>query len=173
MTPFGFWYLLVLIAISLVIVWLAWAQAIGAGWSPTPMKVVDRMLEFAKVSENDTLYDLGSGDGRIVIRAAKKYGANAVGFELDPIRVWISRLRARSNGVGDKVRIVSSNLFDADLSQATVVSIFLTQKSNRRLKAKLMSLKQGTRVVTHTWTFDDWRPTIADSKLQAYLYVVP
>ena len=172
MTPFGFWFLLVLILAALLVIWLGWSQLVGAGWGPTPGESVDRMLELAQISEGDVLYDLGCGDGRIVIRAAKKYGVRAVGFEIDPIRAWLSRVRVKTNGVQDKVKIVERNFFDADLSPATVVSIFLTQKANQRLKAKLQSLKQGTRVVTYTWTFEGWEPKVADHELKAYLYVV-
>lgn len=173
MTPFEFWYIVWVIAVAVVVTWLGWAQFVGAGWTPTPGFVVDRMLEFAKVTSDDVLYDLGSGDGKMVIRAAKKFGARAVGFELDPIRAWLSRRLVKLNGVGDRVQIVRANLFDVDLSPATVISIFLTQKSNARLKAKLLSLKKGTRVVTHTWTFDGWEPAMADTKKKAYLYLVP
>ena len=172
MSPFAFWYLLIAVPVALVVVWLGWAQFIGAGWSPTPQDVVDRMLELAKLSDSDLLYDLGSGDGRIVISAAKKYGTRAVGYEVDPLRVWLSRLSVRMNRVGDKVQIVRKNIFDVDLSPATVVSMFLTQKTNQKLKPKLLQLKAGTRVVTYTWTFDEWEPEAADFELKAYLYVV-
>jgi cyclopropane fatty-acyl-phospholipid synthase-like methyltransferase len=172
LTPFAFWFFTLVFVLALVIVWLGWSQFIGAGWSPTPRDVVERMLEFAKPTDSDILYDLGSGDGRIVIMAAKKYGAKAVGVEVDPLRVWLSRLLVRVNGVEDKVRIVKMNIFDVDLSPATIVSMFLTQKTNQRLKPRLLELKTGTRVVTHTWTFSDWSPKQEDLRLKAYLFVV-
>lgn len=172
MTPLGGWVLALLISAALVIFWIGWSQFIGAGWGPTPPESVDSMLEFAEIKEGDVLYDLGCGDGRIVIRAAKRYGIRAVGFEIDPIRAWLSRNRVRSNGVADRVQIVSKNFFDADLTPATVVSLFLTQKTNQRISPKLRALRKGTRVVTYTWTFDGWEPAEADLKLRTYLYVV-
>ena len=172
LTPLGFWFLLALLFAALLVIWIGWSQFVGAGWGPTPGASVDKMLDLAQISEGDVLYDLGCGDGRIVIRAAKKYGIRAVGFEIDPIRAWFSRVRVKSNGVRDRVEIVQRNFFDADLSPATVVSIFLTQKANQRLKAKLLSLKPGTRVVTYTWTFEGWEPERVDKELRTYLYVV-
>lgn len=172
MTPSAVWFLVLLVVLGWTAAWLFWTQFIGAGWTPTPGKVVNRMLEFADLKDGDILYDLGCGDGRIAIRAAKKYGVRAVGIEVDIFRVGLSRLMVRLNGVGDKVKIVQKNLFNVDLSEASVVTVFLTQKSNHRLKAKLLALPPGTRVVTHIWTFDGWEPTLADKKLKAFLYVV-
>jgi precorrin-6B methylase 2 len=172
LTPLGYWFVVGVILLAVFIAWMLWAQLIGAAWTPTPNDVVDRMLGLAGLKEDDVLYDLGCGDGRIVIRAAKKYGVRAVGVEADVFRVTFARSMARVKGVADRVKIVRRNLFDVDLSEATVVTIFLTHKSNQRLKPKLLALPPGSRIVTHVWKFDGWEPSAADSKLKAYLYVV-
>jgi precorrin-6B methylase 2 len=172
LTAFAFWYFSITTVVAIVIAWIAWTQAIGAAWTPSPKGVVNRMLEFAQLTDQDVLYDLGSGDGRIVVRAAKEFGVRAVGVEVDPLRIAISRLRARVSGVGSLVRIVSGNVFETSLADATVVTIFLTQKSNQRLMPRLQALKGGTRVVTHIWTFEGWQPTLKDEKLKVYQYIV-
>jgi SAM-dependent methyltransferase len=119
---------------------------------PTPMAVVDAMLDVAAVQSSDVVYDLGSGDGRIVITAAKKYRAHGVGIEIDPALVKQATENAAAAGVADRVRFVSANLFDADLHEATVVTLYLLQSVNERLRPKLVrELTPGVRVVSHVF----------------------
>jgi predicted RNA methylase len=129
------------------------------GFAPTAPAVVDAMLQLARVSATDVVYDLGSGDGRILIRAAKEYGARGVGVELDPALVKIARQAAVENGVADKVSFVEGDLFAVDISPATVVTLFLWPSVNTRLEAKLRSeLREGTRIVSNTFGIGNWRP---------------
>jgi ribosomal protein L11 methylase PrmA len=115
---------------------------------PTPEVVVDKMLELAKVGPSDVVYDLGSGDGRIVITAAKQYGARGIGVDIDPDRVREARQNAKAAGVADRVQFKEGDLFNTDLSEATVVTLYLLPEVNMRLRPKLFrELKPGTRVV--------------------------
>ena len=126
---------------------------------PTPPDVVDAMLKLAKVTSNDVVYDLGSGDGRILIAAAKTYGARGVGIDIDPERVREATAYARSSGVADKVTFRNEDLFTADISPATVVTLYLSPTVNSRLAGKLMKeLKPGTRIVSHAFDLGDWKP---------------
>src|SRR4029453_165715 len=119
---------------------------------PTPQVVVDAMLDGAAVKAADIVYDLGSGDGRIVISAAKKYGARGVGIEIDPMLFRQATERAPAGGVSDRVRFVNQNLFTADIGEATVVTLYLLQSVNERLRPKLVrELRPGTRVVSHVF----------------------
>lgn len=125
----------------------------------TPMEVVERMLSLAGVQRDDVVYDLGSGDGRIVITAAKKYGARAVGFEIDPRLVKESRNNVRRAGVQDLVEIRQLDILQADLSGATVVTLYLFPEANRLLRPRLWSqLKVGARVVSNYFDMDEWVP---------------
>jgi SAM-dependent methyltransferase len=127
---------------------------------PTPPRVVDAMLEIAKVTGDDVVYDLGSGDGRIVITAAKTYGARGVGIEIDPALVKMATDNAAAAGVSDKVRFIAQNLFTADIGDATVVTLYLLQSINERLRPKLVrELKPGTRIVSHVFNMGpEWPP---------------
>ena len=126
---------------------------------PTPNDVIDAMLTLAHVTADDVVYDLGSGDGRVVIAAAEKYGARGVGIELDPQLIKAAGARARKRGVEDKVTFIRGDLFKADISQATVVALYLSGSINRRLAPKLMrELRPGARVVSHRFDMYDWRP---------------
>jgi len=126
---------------------------------PTPEPVVDRMLELADVDETDVIYDLGSGDGRIVIRAAQKYGAQGVGIEIDPERVREARQNARDAGVGHLVEFRQGDLFEADISEATVVTLYLLPSVNQKLRPKLFEqLAPGTPVVSHDFDMGRWEP---------------
>lgn len=125
---------------------------------PTSMPVVDRMLELAEVTSDDIVYDLGSGDGRIVIRAAEMYGARGVGIEIDEELVEEARQNADSAGVADLVSFQQGDLFDADISEATVVTLYLLPTVNLRLRPKLFEeLEPGTRIVSHDFDMDEWR----------------
>jgi predicted RNA methylase len=126
---------------------------------PTPQDVVDAMLKLAKVTSSDVVYDLGSGDGRIVIAAAKMYGARGVGIDIDPERVREATANARTSGVADKVTFRTEDIFAADISPATVVTLYLSPPVNARLAPKLMKeLKPGTRIVSHAFDLGNWKP---------------
>jgi len=123
---------------------------------PTPQVVVDEMLRMAKVGANDYVIDLGSGDGRIVITAAKKHGARGFGVDLDTYLLKIANSNAKQEGVADRARFIEQNLFETDLSQATVITSYLLPEMNERLRPKLLALKPGTRVVAHDYAMGDW-----------------
>ena len=144
---------------------------------PTPQPVVEAMLELAQVKRGDVVYDLGSGDGRIVIAAAKKYGARGVGFEIDPALVKKARENAVAAGVASQVRFVTQDLFTADLSRATVVTLYLLQSLNERLRPKLVrQLKPGARIVSHVFNMGpEWPPekTITVERSRIFLWAIP
>ena len=126
----------------------------------TPIEVVDRMLEIAEVKRGDVLYDLGSGDGRIVIRAAQKYGARGVGIEIDPDLVEKSRAKAREEGVAHLVEFRVQDALTVDVSEATVVTLYLLPEFNEKLKPILQKqLKPGARIVSHDFDIEGWSPT--------------
>src|SRR6476619_3705531 len=129
---------------------------------PTPQEVVDAMLKLAKVTKNDVVYDLGSGDGRIPITAAKTYGARAVGIDIDPQRIREANENLKIAGVGDRVKFLNQDLFTTDISEATVVTLYLLPSLNLRLIPKLnRELKPGTRVVSHAFDMGpDIKPKI-------------
>jgi SAM-dependent methyltransferase len=143
---------------------------------PTPQPVVDAMLELAQVKAEDVVYDLGSGDGRIVITAAKKYGARGVGIEMDPALVTQAREHAAAAGVANRVRFVTGDLFAADIRPATVVALYLLQSLNERLRPKLVrELKPGSRVVSHVFNMGpEWPPeqTITVDRSRILLWTV-
>ena len=126
---------------------------------PTPEEVVDAMLQVAKVTKNDVVYDLGTGDGRIPVTAAKKYGARGVGIDIDPQRIKEANENVQKNGMGERVRIIQGDLFEANISEATVVTLYLLPSLNQKLMPKLMKdLKPGTRIVSHAFDMGDWKP---------------
>jgi SAM-dependent methyltransferase len=143
---------------------------------PTPQPVVDAMLELAQVKRSDVVYDLGSGDGRIVITAAKKYGASGVGIELDPALVKKARANAAAAGVAGRVQFVTQNLYTADLSKATVVTLYLLQSINERLRPKLVrQLKPGARIVSHVFNMGpEWPPekTVTVDRSRIFLWSI-
>jgi tRNA G37 N-methylase Trm5 len=118
---------------------------------PTPQSVVDAMLEMAKVTKDDVIYDLGSGDGRIPITAAKKYGARAIGIDIDPQRIEEANANAKAAAVTDKVKFVNADIFEFDFSDATVVTLYLLPSLNEKLIPQLKKLKPGTRIVSHAF----------------------
>ena len=126
---------------------------------PTPEEVVEAMLQVAKVTKNDVVYDLGTGDGRIPVLAAKKYGARGVGIDIDPQRIKDATENVTKNGVGDRVRIIQGDLFETNISEATVVTLYLLPSLNQKLIPKLnKELKPGTRIVSHAFDMGDWKP---------------
>src|SRR5262245_35557166 len=126
-------------------------------WVPTPQITVDKMLDLAKVGPKDFVMDLGSGDGRLVITAAKR-GARGLGIEYNPDLVELSRRNAKQEGVAGRAKFVKMDLFKADLSQASVITLFLLTDINLKLRPRLLALKPGTRIVTNTFNMGDWAP---------------
>ena len=126
---------------------------------PTPQEVVDAMLKMAKVGPNDVIYDLGSGDGRIPVTAAKTYGARGIGIDIDPQRIREANANAQKEMVTDKVRFMNQDLFTTDISEATVVTLYLLPSLNLKLLPKLnRELKPGTRIVSHAFDMGDAKP---------------
>jgi SAM-dependent methyltransferase len=147
-------------------------------FAPTTQPVVHEMLDLARVTSADVVYDLGSGDGRIVVLAAQDYGAKGVGIELDPKLVASSRQVAKEAGLEDKVTFIEGDLFTADISGATVVTLYLSTSVNRELEPKLRSeLRPGTRIVSHQFAIGSWVPDrVIRSKedgTSLYLWTVP
>jgi ubiquinone/menaquinone biosynthesis C-methylase UbiE len=146
------------------------------GYVPTPHEVVDAMLMVANVGEDDIVYDLGSGDGRIVIAAARDYGARGVGIDVDSRRIRESRENAEINNVADRVSFIQGDIFVEDISEATVVTMYLLREINAQLQPKLLNeLKPGTRIVSHAYSIGDWEPEktlLIDDRL-VYYWVVP
>jgi precorrin-6B methylase 2 len=124
-------------------------------WVPTPQELVDKMLDMAKVTPKDYVIDLGSGDGRTVITAAKR-GARAFGIEYNPDMVELSKRNAANAGVGDRARFVQADLFESDFSEATVITMFLLPEINLKLRPRILDLKPGTRIVSNTFTMGEW-----------------
>jgi hypothetical protein len=148
-------------------------------WVPTPDATVNKMLEIGEVGPKDFLMDLGSGDGKTVIAAAK-LGASAVGIEYNPDMVTLSRKNIEKAGVTDKAKIIQGDLFEADLTQATVITMFLLPEINLKLRPKILELKPGTRIVSNTFTMGEWEPdvevTTEDNSMSwntALLWIVP
>jgi hypothetical protein len=143
-------------------------------WVPTPQELVEAMLDLAKVTPNDYVIDLGSGDGRIVIAAAKR-GAHAVGYEFNPDMVQLSKQNAEKAGVAGKATFVNADLFTADLSKATVITMYLLPQLNLKLRPTLLDLKPGTRLVSHAFDMGDWScdKSVEKDGRTAYLWIVP
>jgi SAM-dependent methyltransferase len=147
-------------------------------FAPTLYSVADQMLKLAGVGASDVVYDLGSGDGRILMLAAQKYRARAVGIEIDHDLVERSRQIAREGEVGDRVRVIEGDLFDADISAATVVTLYLSPSVNNRLETKLRrELRPGTRIVSHQFGIGAWSPDrvvrAEDDGTELLLWTVP
>lgn len=142
----------------------AWAQTAAASrrpdviYVPTPEPVVEAMLQVANVTKNDIVYDLGCGDGRIPVMAARKYGARGVCFDIDPERIKEANENVARNNVGNLVKVVQGDLFEQDLSGATVITLYLLPSLNVKLMPTLLKLKPGTRIVSHAFEMGDWKP---------------
>jgi SAM-dependent methyltransferase len=180
--------LAVVLAAGLWLVWLPQVLAPAAAaqspkpvepdviYVPTPQTVVDAMLEVAGVTRGDIVYDLGSGDGRIVITAARRFGARGVGIEIDPALVKRAAENAAAAGVSDRVAFVTEDLFHADIGEATVVTLYLLQSINERLRPKLVrELKPGTRLVSHVFNMGpEWPParTLMVGRNRIFLWTI-
>jgi hypothetical protein len=142
---------------------------------PTPEDVVEQMLDVAKVGPKDVLYDLGSGDGRIPITAAKRWGTRGIGIDIDPERIKEANENAQKAGVTDKVKFIQGDLFEQDFSEATVITLYLLPSLNLKLRPKLLKLKPGTRIVSHDFDMGDWKPekTIKVGTRTVYYWTVP
>ena len=143
---------------------------------PTPMQVVERMLAIAEVKKGEFLIDLGSGDGRIPVTAAKKYGARGLGVDLDPDRIREANDNVKKQGVGNMVEIRQQNLFETDITKADVISMYLLTDLNLRLRPKLLDLKPGTRIVSHAFSMGDWVPEQKETlapRYDVYLWIIP
>ena len=150
--------------------------AIQVPYVPTSQPVVEAMLKLAQVKKSDVVYDLGCGDGRIVVTAAEKFGARGVGVDINPERVQEAEENARKAGVTDRAKFRRESLFDADIKDATVVTLYLLPAVNLELKPKLLKdLKPGTRVVSHAFSMGDWKPEkeieVGGSKV--FLWTIP
>jgi len=144
-------------------------------WVPTSDRLVARMLKMASVSPQDLVFDLGAGDGKIAIAAARDFGARAVGVEYNPDMAKLAACYARAEGVSDRAQIIQGDIFETDFSKATVVTLYLLPELNMRLRPMLLKMKPGTRVVSHSFLMEDWEPD--DRSMtedgQAYMWVVP
>jgi len=143
---------------------------------PTPQNVVEGMLRLANVRPGDVVYDLGCGDGRLAITAAKQFGASAVGIDIDPERIEESLENARKAGVIDRVEFRNEDLFEADIKEATVVTLYLLNSLNQKLRPKLWKeLRPGTRIVSHAFSMGDWEPQeqIEVDGRRVYFWTIP
>ena len=144
-------------------------------WVPTPQALVERMLQMAATKPTDYVVDLGSGDGRTVITAAKKFGATALGIEYNADMVALAKRAAQKEGVADKAQFMQSDIFQTDFSKATVLTLYLLPSLNLKLRPTILDMKPGTRVVSHAFTMDDWQADMVDSAdgRTAYMWIVP
>ncbi len=144
-------------------------------WVPTPVALVERMLQMAKVTPNDYVIDLGSGDGITVITAAKKFGVRALGIEYNPDMVELSKRNAEKEGVAGRAEFIKADIFTTDFSKATVITMYLLPNLNLKLRPTLLDMKPGTRLVSHSFNMDDWQPdqTAEVEGRTAYLWIVP
>jgi hypothetical protein len=144
-------------------------------WVPTPDDVVERMLRMAQVTANDYVIDLGAGDGKIAIMAAKKFGARSLGIEYNPEMAKHAQGNVEKAGVAGKARIVQGDIFVSDFSKATVITMYLLPALNLKLRPQILAMRPGTRVVSHSFNMDDWEPDETSSLdgRRAYFWVVP
>lgn len=155
------------------VVWVVWSSVIGAPWLPTPESSVRRMLEMAQVSDEDFVYDLGSGDGRIVIMAAEEFGARSVGVEADPLRALWARLKIWRRNLQHQIKVLRGNFFETDLSDATVVTIYQGHNVNMKIREKLSrDLKPGARVVSYRFIVSGWTPVSTTDDSSIFLYII-
>lgn len=154
----------------LIVVSLYWTRIVGGPWVPTSMQIVNRMMEMAEVSPEDVVYDLGCGDGRIVLAAAMRYHARAVGIEIDPLRYLWCQFLVTILGQRKRIRIVFGNLFNHDLSEADVVMCYLMPDALQKLEKKLkQELRPGTRVISNRFKFPTLEKAREDGDARLYL----
>lgn len=147
-------------------------------WGPTQPEVMEQMFVYTKPKPGDVVYDLGCGDGRILITAAEKFGVRGIGADIDPMRIAAGERVVKQKKLEGKVTLVNKNLFDMDISEATIITLYLNIKVNRRLRPKLFrELKPGTRIVSHNWHMGDWLPEtfkyVSEGKRVVYFWVMP
>jgi SAM-dependent methyltransferase len=143
----------------------------GAPWAPTSLATIDQMLCLASVRSGETVVDLGAGDGRIVIRAARRFGAQAIGVEIDPLRCLAANAIIWALGLRKRARVAHGNIFGFDLRQADVVTLYLLQGTNQRIKVRLEEqLRPGARVVSHVFTLSGWTPVVIDEARRLFVY---
>lgn len=154
-----------------LLVWIYLPFFWGAPWVPSPSRAIKRMLQMAELQPGQTLVDLGAGDGRIVTIAARTFKANAVGVEIDPIRCWMADLRILLMGVRGRARVHRGDMYAFDLTQADVVTMFLLQGTNQRLRGHLeQQLRPGAKVVSRSFSMDGWTPIAVDEERRIFVY---
>src|SRR5262245_3552670 len=162
-----------LVCVGIVAIAYVNAQGLDVVFVPTPRETVERMLQVAEVGSEDYVIDLGSGDGRIAI-AAGRLGARALGVDLDPARIQDAELNAKRAGVTDRVTFRLQNLFETDLSPATVLTMYLLPSINVKLRPKILNLRPGTRVVSHDFTMGDWKSDLTETtNWRIHMWIVP
>jgi cyclopropane fatty-acyl-phospholipid synthase-like methyltransferase len=163
--------ILFLAILSLVVLFLSWTHNRGGPWLPSRMEMVHKLLQLADVKPDEVVYDLGCGDGRVLVTAARKYGARAVGIELDPLRFTWCQLLITVLGLRSRVKVIRGDLFKIDVSQADVVFCYLLPNVYPRLEKKLLSeLRPGTRVISHTFPFPQVKLSKQDGKARLYIF---
>jgi hypothetical protein len=168
------WITTLLIFIIIAVIFYILAGFSGAPWVPTSNSIVRKMLSMADIKPGEVLYDLGSGDGRIILMAAREFHATSVGIEINPFLILWTRLKITLSRLRSKVGVVWGNFFNQDLSKANIVTLYLLQDTNQKLKPKLTKeLKPGTRVISHVFTFDGWNLQKVDEESNIYMYKIP
>jgi len=172
----SYWFLTLPIVIGVALFALVWAYLStlwGAPWVPSSVSVVKKMLSMAEVQTGQKVVDMGAGDGRIIIAAARLYQARAVGVEIDPVRCAIAQVLIFLLGLRGQASIRYGNMFDLDLTDADVVTLYLLQGTNQRIKTKLsQQLRAGARVVSYTFSIVDWTPVAIDEEKGIFMYKV-
>ncbi len=164
---------IILISLIIILAFVSYSHFFGAPWIPTPRRTVINMLNLARIRPGEVIYDLGSGDGRIIIDAARNFGAIAIGIEIDPIRFLWTKILIYKLRLQDSAEVLLGNFFNKDLSRADIIMIYLLQDTNLKLINKFVNeLKPGTRIVTNTFTLPGFEILRQDKKAQIYVYRV-
>lgn len=174
---FFMFQLVLFLIICFLLILLSWIWPPNSPWAPwwrTSKKLAWAVCTFAKVKRNDVIYELGSGEGNVLIIAAKKYGVRCVGIEIEPVRAWLSRIDIWIRGLSNHIRIIRGDLFKQDISEASIIFVYLVPKTLKKLKKKfLKELQPGTKIVSLRYEIDGWNYSEFDKKNQLYLYKVP